>query len=41
MQVVSQLGSLVDGEKRKTLQTDVTNVQRLVGAANMGWGVFA
>lgn len=41
VQVVSQLGRLVDGERRKTLQGDVTKVQGLVGAANMGWGVVA
>ena len=41
VQVVSQLGRPVDGERRRSLQGDVTKVQALVGVANMAWGVVA
>lgn len=31
----------MDGERRRSLQGDVTKVQVLVGASDMGWGVVA
>lgn len=37
--MVMQLGLPMDGEMRKSSQGDMTKVQRLVGAANVGWGV--
>ena len=39
--MVSQLARPVDGERRKSLQRDVTKVQGLVVAANLCWGVVA
>ena len=39
IQVVSQLGRPLDGERRKTLQEAVGKVQGLVGAASLGWGL--
>ena len=39
VQVVSQLGRPLDGERRKTLQEAVGKVQCLVGAASLGWGL--
>ena len=41
VQVVSQLGRPLDGERRKTLQEAVGKVQGLVGAASLGWGLVA
>ena len=39
--VVSQLSRPLDGEGRKSLQSAVSKVQGLVGAANLGWGLVA
>ena len=39
--MVSQLARPVDGQRRKSLQGDVTKVQVLVVAVNLGWGVVA
>ena len=41
VQVVSQLCRPLDGEGRKSLQSAVSKVQGLIGAANLGWGLVA
>ena len=41
VQMVSQLGRPVDGEGRRTLQEAVGEVQGLMGAASLGWGLVA
>ena len=41
VQVVSQVSRPLDGERRKTLQVAVGNVQGLIGAARLGWGLVA
>ena len=41
VQVVSQLGRPMDGERRKSLQGAVSKMQGLIGAANLGWGLVA
>ena len=41
VQVVSQLGRPLDGERRKSLQGAVSKMQGLIGAANLGWGLVA
>ena len=41
VQVVSQLCRPLDGERRKSLQEAVSQVQGLIGAASLGWGVVA
>ena len=41
VQVVSRLSRPLDGEGRKSLQSAVSKVQGLVGAASLGWGLVA
>ena len=41
VQVVSQLSRPLDGERRNPLQSAVSKVQGLIGAANLGWGLVA
>ena len=41
VQVVSQLCRPLDGEGRKSLQSAVSKMQGLVGAANLGWGLVS
>ena len=41
VQVGSQLGHPLNGERRKTLQEVVGKVQGVVGAASLGWGLVA
>ena len=41
VQVVSQLGRPLDGERRKSLQGAVSKMQGLIGDADLGWGLIA